>query len=224
MKIENYFQLLKTLDIFSDFSSKELEELFNIDKYKISFYKKNSMIHFESEKCTTLDVILKGKITVQKVDINGNVLTVSEFSQSEILGGNLLYAKSPFYPMTIIAKVDTKILHIDKSLVLTFCQANKNFLINYLKEISDKTIILTSKIKSIHMKSIRESITDFLTYEYYLQKSNNIKLNMTKKDLAERMGIQRTSLSRELNKMRNEGLVQFDKDSITIVNLNSILK
>lgn len=224
MKIDNYFNLLKTLDIFSDFSSEELKELFSVDKYTISSYKKNSMIHFESEKCTTLDVVLKGKLIVQKVDINGNVLTVSEFSQSEILGGNLLYARSPFYPMTIIAKVDTTILHIDKSLVLTFCQANKNFLINYLKEISDKTLILTSKIKSIHMKSIRESIIDFLSYEYYLQKSNIIKLNMTKKELAEKMGIQRTSLSRELNKMRNEGLVDFDKDSITILNIGYVLK
>lgn len=224
MKIENYIELLRTLDTFSDFSSKELEKLFSVDKYKISLYKKNSMIHFESEKCTTLDVVLKGKLIVQKIDTNGNVLTVSEFSQSEILGGNLLYAKSPFYPMTIIAKVDTTILHINKSLVLNFCQANKNFLINYLQEISDKTLILTSKLKSIHMKSIRESIIDFLRYEYHLKKSNVIKLNMTKKELAEKIGIQRTSLSRELNKMKNEGLVEFNKDSITIVNLTSILK
>jgi len=222
MKIDRYFKLLKTFDIFSDFSSKELDELFTIDKYKITLYKKNSMVHFESEKCTTLDVVLKGNLIVQKVDINGNILTVSEFSENEIIGGNLLYARFPFYPMTVIAKTDTTILHIDKSLVLTLCQINKNFLVNYFKEISDKSLILTSKIKSLHMKSIRESIMDFLSYEHYLQKSNTIKLNMTKKELAEKMGIQRTSLSRELNKMRNDGLIEFDKDFITILDLESL--
>lgn len=222
MKIDNYFKLLKTLDIFSDFSIKELDELFSIDKYKITLYKKNSMVHFESEKCTALDVVLKGKLIVQKVDINGNILIVSEFAESEILGGNLLYARSHFYPMTIIAKTDTTILHIDKSLVLNLYQTNKNFLINYFKEISDKSLILTSKIKSLHMKSIRESIIDFLSYEHYLQKSNIIKLNMTKKELAEKMGIQRTSLSRELNKMRNDGLIEFDKDFITILDLDNL--
>ncbi|NLZ83309.1 MAG: winged helix-turn-helix domain-containing protein, partial [Clostridiales bacterium] len=46
---------------------------------------------------------------------------------------------------------------------------------------------------------------------------NHIKLNMTKKALAERIGVQRTSLSRELAKMRAEGLILFDKDAITIL-------
>lgn len=222
MKIYNYFELLKTLDIFSDFSSEELDELFTLDRYKITLYKKNSMVHFESEKCTTLDVVLKGNLTVQKVDINGNILTVSEFGDREILGGNLLYARFPFYPMTVISKTDTTILHIDKSLVLNLCQTNKNFLINYFREISDKSLILTSKIKSLHMKSIRESIMDFLSYEHYLQKSNIIKLNISKKELAEKIGIQRTSLSRELTKMKNEDLLEFDKDFITILDLDSL--
>ena len=42
---------------------------------------------------------------------------------------------------------------------------------------------------------------------------------VTKKDLAEKFGVQRSSLSRELNKMRKEGLIEYDAYSITIINL-----
>ena len=57
----------------------------------------------------------------------------------------------------------------------------------------------------------------YLEYESKIQNSNQIKLEITKKELAERIGVQRTSLSRELAKMRNEGLVTFDSNSITIL-------
>jgi len=57
-------------------------------------------------------------------------------------------------------------------------------------------------------------------YESYVQKSNIIKIEVTKKDLAEKFGVQRSSLSRELNKMRKDGLIEYDAYSITIVNLD----
>ncbi|MEA4939555.1 MAG: helix-turn-helix domain-containing protein, partial [Christensenella sp.] len=44
-----------------------------------------------------------------------------------------------------------------------------------------------------------------------------IKLEITKKALAERIGVQRTSLSRELTKMRDEGLIDFDSESIKVL-------
>lgn len=53
-----------------------------------------------------------------------------------------------------------------------------------------------------------------------MQKNMVIKLNISKKDLAERFGVQRTSLSRELNKMRKDGILDFDAKSISILNLD----
>ena len=40
---------------------------------------------------------------------------------------------------------------------------------------------------------------------------------MTKQTLADKIGVQRTSLSRELSKMRNDGLIKYDSKSITIL-------
>jgi Mn-dependent DtxR family transcriptional regulator len=57
-----------------------------------------------------------------------------------------------------------------------------------------------------------------------LKKSKEIKLDITKKELAERLGIQRTSLSHELSKMKKDGLVDYDAHSITICDFNIIRK
>lgn len=215
----NYISLLKKIDLFKDISFENIDNLFTKDLYSIKNYKKNSIVYLQNEKCTTLDIILKGTVVVQGIDSKGNVLTISDFNVSDVLGGNLLFSHKNFYPMTVIAKNNATVLHIKKDLILKLCQNDINFLNHFLQSISDKTLILTDKIKSISMKTIRECIIDFLTYESYSQNSKTIKLEMTKKELAEKFGIQRPSLSRELSKMRRDGLIEYDTHSITIKNL-----
>lgn len=169
----------------------------------------------QNEKCDTLDVILDGKITIQKIDSEGNIFPINDFINGDIIGENLLFAIKNNYPMTVLAKSDVKILHINKELILTLCQENKSFLISFLQSLSSKALILSNKM-SLSMKTLRQSVIDFLLYEYYVQGSTKIKLNMTKKDLAEKIGVQRTSLSRELNKMRKDDLIDFDNKYIII--------
>lgn len=223
MDIKKYVALIKATDLFKDIPYEELLTRFTFDSYSISNYKKSSIIHFEGEKCLFLDIILEGHVIIQRIDEKGNALTIVDFHSGDSIGGNLLFSKYPYYPMTIMAKTASKILHVKKSLVLELCQLNSTFLIEYLSSISDKTAILTNKIKVISLKSIRDSIIDFLKYESFLQNTNNIKLNITKKELAERLGVQRTSLSRELKKMKNDGLVDFNANYISIID-DTIIK
>ena len=58
-------------------------------------------------------------------------------------------------------------------------------------------------------RTIRESIVGFLKHETQKQNSQTITLPVSKKALAERFGVQRTSLSRELQKMRERKADRF---------------
>lgn len=222
--MKKYLNFLKNTDLFKNLSLEDMNSLFTKDLYEVKNYKKNFVIYFQNEKCLTFDIILKGTILVQKIDSNGNVLTISDFTTSHVLGGNLLFSNKNFYPMTIIAKTDATVLHIKRDLILKLCQIDENFLTHFLQAISDKTLLLTDKLKALSMKTIRECIIDFLIYESYAQNSNTVKLAFTKKELAEKFGIQRPSLSRELNKMRKDNLIDFDAKSITIKNFDMLRK
>lgn len=163
-----------------------------------------------------MDIILEGRVSVQKIDEDGDILKINVFSGGDILGANLLFASRNSYPMTVVSESNTVILHIYKELILELSQTNLRFMIGLMTVISDRTLLLTDKIDAISLKTIRQRIIDFLRYEYYLQKSNILQLNIYKKDLAERLGIQRTSLSRELNKMRRDGLLEYNAKTITL--------
>lgn len=214
MKVKEYAKLFKINPLFSNLTDDEVEQLFNVNNHKIKTYKKGSVIYFQNEKCSTLDFVLSGSIVVQSISEDGNVFTVSDFGKGDLIGLNLLFSQRSFYPMTIIAKSDTAILHIKKAIILNLSMRNKDFLAMMFQYLSDRSVFLTDKIKLMSGKSIRDLILEFLTFEYHVQGSSRIKLNMSKKELAERFGIQRTSLSRELQKMKQEGLVDYGRDWI----------
>lgn len=216
-----FSKILEHTDLFKGITANDIENIFLSDYYLINKYNKNSVIYFQNEKCTTIDIVLNGIISIQGFDEKGNYISISDFTIGDVLGGNLLFSHKNFFPMTVLSKTDVTILRLKKDLILNLCQNNTRFLTNFLQSLADKTLILTDKIKTLSFKSIRQCIIDYLIYESYIQKSKTVKLEMTKKDLAEKFGVQRSSLSRELNKMRKEGLIEYDAHSITLINVQA---
>ncbi len=209
-------EALTGLDLFKSFSKEELKSKVYASGFEIKAYEKNQIVHLQNELCLSMDIILEGRVAVQKIDEEGNVLTINVFSAPEIMGAHLIFSTRNLYPMTVVAESKVITLSLSKELITALGQSNPGFMLALLQIISDRTVILADKIRAISHKTIRQQIIDFLTYEYHIQQSPVIKLNYTKKELAERLGIQRTSLSRELNKMRQAGMLEYSARTIII--------
>lgn len=222
MTIKNYIKTLLNTPLFKSFDEDGLYSLFNKIPYKIETYSKNDMILAEEDTCNTLNLILEGTLEVQKMDSTGKVLTIAEFSTGEIFGEMLIFADKNTSPINVLAKTKAVVLHVNKEAVISLCQNNKGFLLEYLRIISNKAMILNLKLKEVTLKTIRQKISEFLLMQHKVQKSLKIKLNMTKKDWAEKIGVQRPSLSRELIKMKEEGIIDYDKDTIIISDLDGL--
>lgn len=212
-----YLKLIENTTLLSTLPSDYIKLHLANGNFKIKTYTKNSIIHFEGDHCFKLEIVLTGKVIVARIDESGNLLTIAEFFQNDILGGNLMFSKNPYFPMTSTALEESVILEIEKNLLFTLLSESPVFLKAYLEFVADHTFILGDKIKHYVNKTIRECVLGFLDYESKHQNSNKVILNMTKQTLADKIGVQRTSLSRELSKMRNEGLIEYDSKSITIL-------
>lgn len=218
MIIKDYIDIIQSNILFKNISMEKLEELFKFDELSIKKYSKDEVIYFQNEECKTFDILLEGKVSVQNLDENGNILNVANFYSGDSFGGHLIFADNNFYPMNLISKSSSVILKIKKFLVLKLCQTDSNFLQEMLRSISNKTIIISNKIHDISLKTIRDCIIDYLKYEYKLQNSLKLNMTMSKKEWAEKIGVHRPSLSRELMKMKREGLIEYTRDSIIIKN------
>lgn len=215
--MKNYFDKINSIKLFEGLLEGQIAEILDLSKYSIKNYSKGQIIHLEKEGCHSIDFILEGRVSVQKIDKGGNAVIISSFNAGDAVGANLLFSKKNYYPFHVIAASQTTILHLGESIILALCKNNQAFMIHLLEFISDRSLRLTEKINAITLKTLRQKILDFLESERIRQNNHMIRLPITKKELAENLGIQRTSLSRELNKMRREGLIDFNSKEIIIM-------
>ncbi len=214
--MENYIALIEKSLLLSCLSKEKVRSCLKDGSFHIRSYGKNNIIHFSGEVCRGLEVILSGHVSVERIDESGNLMTIAEFYCDELLGGNLLFSKSPYYPMTVTAKQATIIAEVDKERLLELFSDNPIFLRNYLEFVADHTSILGDRIKHYVGKTIRECVIAYLEHERRKQGMNSILLPITKKAWAERIGVSRTSLSRELSKMKKDGLIRYDAKTIEL--------
>lgn len=128
--MKKYLELMQQIDLIKSIYQ-EIELDLIEGKCKTTEYGKNSIVHFVGEVCSKLEIILSGKVAIERIDESGNLMTIAEFFSGDILGGNLMFSKNPHYPMTVTAKQLTLILEMDKNQLLRLLADNHDFLRNY---------------------------------------------------------------------------------------------
>ena len=222
MSLKKYSQALKMIPLFRDFTVESLNEFLCQSDYIIIEYAKEDLIFIEDEVCRTLSILLEGIVEIQKIDVSGKVLTVASLASGDTFGENLIFGDKNVYPMTVVSKIKSIVLHIPKASVIEMCQNNTVFLNELLRALSNRAVNLSAKLKEVALKTIRRKICEFLYINFMKTGSQVIEIGMSKKDWADKIGVQRPSLSRELIKLKDEGILDYDKNTITILDIKYI--
>ena len=207
--------------MFKKKSKEEILNLFANINYNIKKYSKNDIIAIEGDICTSIGLILDGNVDIKRT-LGSKVIHLSSFSKGDVFGEVIAFSDINLYPATVIANSLCEVMFISKNDFIKFCTCNEEFLSMFLNTLTNKIFLLNNSITNLTFTSIRQKICNFLINEFKIQKSKNIKLNMTKDKLAESLGITRPSLSRELINMKNLSLISYDRNNILILDLEKI--
>ena len=202
----------------------DLSNFLNMSNYIIKKCPKGNVVVIEGSKCEELGILLEGLLEVQTLYPSGKLLTFVQLKPVETFGEAILFSKMNKFPATIEAIKDSKIMFIKKENLINCLTNCHKFMENFLELLSNKLLILNKKVKMLSLESIRKKIGSFLMEEYNKQGSNIIKVSLSRKEMAEHMGIQRPSLSRELIKMRDAGIIDFNREVIIIKDIAALSK
>ena len=207
--------------MFSKKSKEAILEIFKDTNYTIKKFSKNDIIAIEGDTCTSIGLVLEGNVDIKRM-LGSKVVHLSSFSKGGVFGEIIAFSDVNLYPATVIASSLSQIMFIDKKDFIKFCTHNEEFLGMFLNTLTNKIFLLNNSITNLTFNSIRQKICNFLISEYKIQKSKNIKLNITKEKLSESLGVTRPSLSRELINMKDDGLIDYNRSHIVILDLESI--
>ncbi len=216
------YGILKDCILFKGLNNVEILDLLAKAQYSVKQYKRDEVVAVEEEQCRALAIVIEGAVQVQKIYASGKTVTLTRLGPGKIFGEAIIFSNTHMYPATIVAAVDSTIMYITKEDIINFCRYSPVVLENFMRLLSDKILMLNRKVKELSFETLRQKVCHFILEEYNRQRSLTIRLNLSRKAMAEHMGVQRPSLSRELIKLKNEGLIDFDKNSLIIKDLEGL--
>ncbi len=207
----------KSIPLLEALPGETLDSRIRQGEINIKTFRKGQLLHTEGERCRALEVILSGRVVVERITREGNLMTIAAFQRGDCIGGNLLFSSDPVYHLAVTAKQASQVMVIPRETLFDLLQENPGFLTRYLQEVADNAQVLEGKLRYVVNLSIRQRVLNFLNAEQRRQGSRRVILPSSKTALAAQLGVQRSSLSRELQRMREEGLILFDRHSITLL-------
>jgi len=207
---------LQNILILSNIDSAVLNKCLTENQVFIRHYAKGATVHHQHDTCNVLDIVLSGSLVAYSLSENGSAITMFEFRKNSIIGANLLFGDNHIYPLNIYSVAACDLLHITRSAVMEFLH-DYHFVMQYIKSLSLNSQGMNRKLTMLTQKTLQENILDYFRQQSIIQKSSTIILPISKKELADYLGVQRPSLFRELKRLKDEGIIEIHNRSVKIL-------
>lgn len=177
-------------------------------------YSKGELIFDEGDKITSVALILEGQVQLVKDDLEGGDVIVAQMGEKETFAEAFICAGLYESPVSAYAVTDVKILFINFDRILKICQNScpfhKKLIENIIRMIAQKNLNLNLRVELLSKKTIRERILFYLNQESKGRKEFTIPFSRER--MAQYLAVDRSALSRELSKLREEKVIDFEKN------------
>lgn len=217
----NLNSLLKCV-LFRNMNSEEIEKVLENIPNNLKSFPSGEIIAIEGDSCDSVGIILDGNIEIHKSFASGKLVTINHFEAGNIFGEALVFSGSHKYPATIISSDSSRVMFVDRNDIIKLMTLDTRILNNFMGVLSNRILMLNQRLTNLTLDTLRKKIANLLIEEYKKQNTNYITLPFSRKKMAEMLNIPRPSLSRELVKMKEEGMIDFYKNKVKILDMEAL--
>lgn len=219
--MRKYMEILKHSLLFSGILDSEISAMLNCLQARLNTYKKGEYVFREGEHIDYITILAEGKLLIQHDDFWGNRNIVNVIRSGEMFGEAYVAPENASLLNDVIAEEDSVVIFFDVKRILTTCSAACRFhsmvIQNLFYAISEKNRKLIQKIGHMSKRSTRTKLLSYLSDEAKRNNSSHFTIPFSRQQLADFLCVDRSAMSNELCKMRDDGLLQFDKNKFTLL-------
>ena len=219
--MKKYIPILKRTKLFSGVGEEDIASLLSCLGARKKEYKKGEYILREGEHISDVFILVEGKMHIQKDDYWGNRSILSVISVGEMFGEGYAAPESGALLNDVVAVEDSSVLFFDVKRILTTCSSACRFhnmiVQNMFFAISDKNRKLVQKLGHMSGRTTRAKLISYLSEEAKRQGSSTFTVPFNRQQLADYLCVDRSAMSNELCKMRDEGMIKFEKSRFELL-------
>lgn len=214
--------LLQETALFRGIRENEIKGVLSCLSAEEKTYKKGEFIFLAGEKVRCVGIVLSGIVQVIKEDLFGNRTILTEVIKGNLFGESFPFAEEDKLPVSVMAVSDCEILFIDYKKIITTCSSACIFhfklIENMLYILAKKNLILNEKIQIMSKRTTREKLLSYLQSQAARKGSASFGIPFNRQELADYLSVDRSAMSNELSKLREEGQISFNKNKFVLFN------
>ena len=180
---------------------------------------RNKMLQTAGKPIRRFGIVLSGAVQVCVDDIEGNRMILAEVAPGNSFGESLCFLQTQESPVYIFASEDSELVWLSTEVL--FADSEDTFPMElwrrFTAALASKTLAMNNRIQVLSRLSLRGKLTAYFTELAAEQGSSEIRLPMNREDTAAYIGVNRSALSRELSRMKSEGLIDFNRNEVRIL-------
>ncbi|MDR2883501.1 MAG: Crp/Fnr family transcriptional regulator [Deferribacteraceae bacterium] len=212
------FRNVKDNPLFQGIAYTDFNAMLECMSAKVRSFNRDEVILLSGDNVKFVGLVLSGSVHVIKEDLHGRVTILDEIGVSGAFGEVFACAGVSHSPVTVIAVEDSEILTIDYRRIITACSSACQFHValigNMLRLIASKNLLLNQKIDILSKRTTREKLLHF--FDIHRGAASKFTIPYNREELAHYLCVDRSAMSSELCKMRDEGLITFNKNQFEI--------
>lgn len=219
--MKEYIGVLKRTKLFSGVGEEDISSLLSCLGARLQGYKKGEYLLREGERISDIFILVRGKLHIQNDDYWGNRSILSVISVGEMFGEAYSSPESGALLNDVVAMEESAVVFFDVKRMLTTCSSACRFhsmvVQNMFFSISDKNRSLVRKLGHMSGRTTRAKLISYLSEEAKRQGSSSFTVPFNRQQLADYLSVDRSAMSNELCKMRDEGMIKFDKSRFELL-------
>lgn len=217
-----YQGILQKSPLFDGADEKAMDHILNCMEARVRFFEKDETIYHYGEPISWAGIVLTGKVALIMPGRDGEESYIRLAGPSEAFGCTQSCLMEKPALLKVMAKRKTGILFVKLSKLFRqealSCPYAGLATINLLKQTARENFYQNQRIRVMSQKTMRDKIWVMLSQmELDENHEDRITLTMNRQELADYLGAERSALSRELARMKQDGLIDYNKNEIQIL-------
>ena len=214
-------EILKSVSLFKGVEECNLQPLLSCLSAKTVHYEKDQTVFFSGDSIESFGIVLSGQVQVVQEDYYGNRSILANIGVGNLFGESFAYADIKTLSVSVLATTESDLLFIDcRRLVdpcAKACTFHSQLIQNMLSIVSMKNISLTQKIEFTSKRTTREKLLAYISSEAKKAGISRFSIPFNRQELADYLSVERSAMSAELSKLRNDGVLKFHKNQFELL-------
>lgn len=214
-------KILKLSFLFQGIEESDLEAMLGCLGATERKYRKNDVILLAGTKVTSVGIMVEGNAQITRDDAEGNRAILSELEKADLFAEAYVAAGSQEVPITVIATSDCRIVWIPFNKIIGSCSNACGFhrllVQNMMRVIAQKNIWMNEKMRILSCKTTKEKLMTYLSDYSERVGKDKFKIPFSRNELADFLSVDRSAMSRELSKLKDEGYLNYHKNEFELL-------